>query len=126
VPPRFSTFKLRPKDLSGLRDDDALTHCKETRMNRPVVPTCRSIAIAGIVAAAAITASATSAAKSKCDRPQGLGEQRACAEAARSFEALRAFVLRTRMIYGLYLLDFVPAEQLAAAAPATTSQQATR
>jgi hypothetical protein len=124
---RFSTFKPRAKDLTADRDDDALTHCKEIRMNRPVRSTVRSIFIAGLVAAAAITASAPSAAKSKCDQPQGHAEQRACAEAARSFEALRSFVLRTRMIYGLYLLDFVPEEQRAAAAPATatiTSQAA--
>jgi hypothetical protein len=79
---------------------------------------------------AAITVSARpSAAKSKCDQPQGIGEQRACAEAARNFEALRSFVLRTRMIYGLYLLDFVPPEDRWTQAPAGTtlaSQRATR
>ncbi len=90
-------------------------------MNRPVHPSIRSIAIAGFVATAAITASAPSAAKSKCERPQGIAEQRACAGAARGFDALRAFVQRTRMIYGLYLIDFLTPEQVAAAQPATTS-----
>lgn len=125
----FSTFKPLAKDLFAAHDDDALTHCKETRMNRPVHSTVRSLVLAGFVAAAAITAAAPSAAKSKCDQPQGIGERRACAEAARSFEALRAFVLRTRSIYGLYLLDFVPAEDRWAAAPAgatLASQQASR
>src|SRR5262245_24215355 len=98
-------------------------------MNRPVQATYRSIVIAGIAGAALIGTALPSAAKSKCDQPQGTGEQRACAEAARSFEALRAFVLRTRMIYGLYLLDFVRDDERTAEVPAATtlaSQRATR
>jgi hypothetical protein len=45
-------------------------------------------------------------AASRCDSPQGAIEQRACAKAAEGPDALRRFVERTRMIYGLYYYDF--------------------
>ena len=48
----------------------------------------------------------TSFADSRCDRPRGVGEERACAKAAEGPEALRRFITRTRMIWGLSYADY--------------------
>jgi hypothetical protein len=41
----------------------------------------------------------------RCDNPAPGGEARACAADAQGADALRRFVARTRMIYGLYYFD---------------------
>ena len=41
----------------------------------------------------------------RCDHPAPGGEARACAADAQGADALRRFVERTRMIYGLYYFD---------------------
>lgn len=41
----------------------------------------------------------------RCDAPAPGGEARACAADAQGADALRRFVERTRMIYGLYYFD---------------------
>lgn len=48
----------------------------------------------------------TSFADSRCDRPRGVGEERACAKAAEGPAALRRFITRTRMIWGLSYADY--------------------
>ena len=48
----------------------------------------------------------TSFAGHRCDRPRGVGEERACAKAAEGPEALRRFITRTRMIWGLSYADY--------------------
>jgi hypothetical protein len=59
-----------------------------------------------LLAATALT-TPTIHAEYRCDRPQGLVDQRACAKAAEGPDALRHFVERTRMIYQLYIWDYV-------------------
>jgi hypothetical protein len=51
-----------------------------------------------------------------CDRPVVGGEARACAARQEGPTALRRFILRTEMIYGLSYRDFEPAQAAALAA----------
>jgi hypothetical protein len=62
----------------------------------------------------------TSFAANRCDHPRGVAEERACAKAAESPEALRRFITRTRMIWGLSYADYArdePAPRAAAPHP---------
>ncbi len=52
-------------------------------------------------------------AANRCDRPTIGGEARACAASREGPEALRRFIYRTQMIYGLSYWDFQPPEPLA-------------
>ena len=83
-------------------------------MKSSVVP-----AAAALVLGALALAPSTSLAEHRCDHPRGIGEERACAKAAESPEALRRFITRTRMIWGLSYADFARDEpaSLRAAAP---------
>ena len=55
--------------------------------------------------------SSTASADYPCDRPQLTRvDATACAKAAESITALRRYVFRTRMIYGLQMTDYVRAE----------------
>lgn len=81
----------------------------------------KRIAFTTAVAAMFVVAtfgSAPARAAGKCERPQGVGEQRACAMAAQGNETLRRFVERTRPIYTLYYFDFAHDEPQAAASAA--------
>jgi hypothetical protein len=57
------------------------------------------------VALLALCALASPAQAHRCDAPKPGGEARACAADAQGPEALRRFIERTRMIYGLYYYD---------------------
>ncbi len=63
-------------------------------------------AAAALVLSALALAPSTSFAEHRCDHPRGIGEARACAKAAESPEALRRFIERTRMIWGLAYADY--------------------
>lgn len=65
----------------------------------------RFTAVASVFAAIAITP-LTLHAEYKCNEPQGMLDKRACGQAAAGPDALRRFVERTRMIYGLYFWDY--------------------
>jgi hypothetical protein len=52
----------------------------------------------------------TAGAKHPCANPSGIADTRACAKAAEGPDALRNFVVRTRMIYALYYWDYAPRE----------------
>jgi hypothetical protein len=56
-----------------------------------------------IVAAAA---GAASAAPVDCAKPQDFAQARACEAAARSVAELRQYIVRTRAVHNLYILDF--------------------
>jgi len=58
-----------------------------------------SVALHGLPAAAAVD----------CDAPANFIDVRACDAARQGIDALRRFVWRTRMIYALYLPDYVHA-----------------
>lgn len=58
------------------------------------------------------TAAAAAPAHAKpvdCAKPWNHGQARACEAAAAGIDSLRQFVWRTRAVYGLYIIDFVPA-----------------
>ena len=63
-------------------------------------------AAATLVLGALAFAPSTSFAAHVCDHPRGIAEERACAKAAEGPEALRRFVTRTRMIWGLSYADY--------------------
>jgi hypothetical protein len=65
----------------------------------------RFTAVASVFAAIAITPLASHA-EYKCSEPRSMIDKRACGQAAAGPEALRRFVERTRMIYGLYYWDY--------------------
>ena len=65
-------------------------------------------AIAAAIFATAL-APMSAIAAADCDAPKDNIERRACAKAAEGPDALRGFVWRTRMIYGLRYADFAPA-----------------
>ena len=44
----------------------------------------------------------------RCDKPQNFIDAKACAKAKEGPRALAQFIQRTRMIYGLYLGDYLP------------------
>jgi hypothetical protein len=56
------------------------------------------------------SAAQSAVAAGPCDRPTVGGEARACAARQEGPTALRRFILRTEMIYGLSYQDFQPAE----------------
>lgn len=56
------------------------------------------------------SAASSALAAGPCDRPTVGGEARACAARQEGPTALRRFILRTEMIYGLTYQDFQPAE----------------
>jgi hypothetical protein len=58
-------------------------------------------------------------AKHRCDNPSGSADTRACQKAAEGPDALRNFIVRTRMIYGLYYFDYAPRDDQSAAGSAT-------
>lgn len=82
-----------------------------------------AVASAALLAAMAF-ATTPGLAASRCDNPNGRIEQRACAKAAESAQALRRFVERTRMIYALYYYDFAPEDRDTAAAAVQPSHVA--
>ena len=45
---------------------------------------------------------------SRCDRPQGWVDAKACAKAKEGADVLRHYIERTRMIHGLYFWDYWP------------------
>jgi hypothetical protein len=114
----FRTLKDRLKDIKGRQAYDAFArNRKENPMNGPFQIMMRPHSIASAVAAVLAIASTSSFAEYKCDRPQSMVDQRACAKAAQGPDALRQFIYRTRMIYGLYIWDYsLPEEQGANAA----------
>ncbi len=61
-------------------------------------------------AAAAVTALALVLPAQAQPHQLGIGERRAQQAAAEGPDALRQFIWRTRMIYGLYIYDFVTPE----------------
>ena len=89
-------------------------------MNRLVIPT---VAAMSLLATVAFTPTAADA-KHRCDNPSGSADTRACQKAAEGPDALRTFVFRTRMIYGLYYFDYAPRDDQSAAGGRT--QLATR
>lgn len=62
-------------------------------------------------------------AASRCDGPTVGGEARACAAERQGPDALRRFVTRTQMIYGLYFWDLRHAEPDPGTAAAPVSSQ---
>jgi hypothetical protein len=54
----------------------------------------------------AAIAGPASAAPVDCTRPPNFPEARACEAAAKGVAELRQFIIRTRAIYNLYILDF--------------------
>jgi len=84
-------------------------------MNRLVIPT---VAAMSLLATVAFTPTAARA-KHRCDNPGGIADTRACQKAAEGPDALRNFILRTRMIYGLYYFDYAPRDDQSAAGSAT-------
>jgi hypothetical protein len=86
-------------------------------MKRFPTPT---IAVVALLAGVAIAPQPVLAA-SRCDKPNGMIEQRACAKAAEGADALRRFVERTRSIYGLYYFDFARSDAPAVATAAPTA-----
>jgi hypothetical protein len=86
-------------------------------------------AVSAVVVALALTFGAGSThAASRCDGPTIGGDARACAAEREGPEALRRFVTRTRMIYGLYFWDLRHDEDAAMAQSSQTlvAQQDTR
>ena len=67
----------------------------------------------------------TARAQHRCDHPGGLIDKRACEKAAEGPDALRNFVSRTRMIWGLYYWDYAPRDEQGAAASAPVKPVAT-
>ena len=47
----------------------------------------------------------------RCDHPSSMIDKRACATAAEGPDALRNFVSRTRMIWGLYFWEYAPRDE---------------
>jgi len=84
-------------------------------MNRLVIPTVAAMSLLATVAFAPTAADA----KHRCDNPSSSVDTRACQKAAEGTDALRNFVLRTRMIYGLYYFDYAPRDDQSAAGSAT-------
>ena len=84
-------------------------------MNRLIIPTVAAMSLLATVAFAPTAAHA----KHRCDNPSGGADTRACQKAAEGPDALRTFVLRTRMIYGLYYFDYAPRDDQSAAGSAT-------
>ena len=60
---------------------------------------------------AAIVFAPTAIAQTKCDNPRVSIDQRACAKAAESIEALHLFVWRTRMIWDLNMANYAHSQQ---------------
>ena len=60
---------------------------------------------------AAMVFAPTAMAQNKCDNPRTVIDQRACAKAAESMEALHQFVWRTRLIWNLNMADYTKTEQ---------------
>lgn len=87
-------------------------------MNRTFQFMIQPHSIASALASVLAIASTSSFAEYKCDRPQGMIDQRACAMAAQGPDALRQFIHRTRMIYGLYIWDYALPEDGSAASMA--------
>ena len=84
-------------------------------MNRLVIPTVAAMSLLATVAFAPTAA----VAKHRCDNPSSSVDTRACRMAAEGPDVLRTFVLRTRMIYGLYYFDYAPRDDQSAAGSAT-------
>ena len=66
--------------------------------------------IAVSFALVSFSAAPSALAAGPCDRPTVGGEARACTARQEGPTALRRFILRTEMIYGLSYQDFEPAE----------------
>lgn len=80
------------------------------------------IAVSGSIIVLALMLSVPPAhAASRCEQPTVGGEARACAAEREGADALRRFVTRTRMIYGLYFFD-LRREEPATASTARSSQ----
>jgi len=88
---------------------------RRNAMNRLIIPTAAAMSLLATLAFAPTAAHA----KHRCDNPSGSADTRACQKAAEGPDALRSFVLRTRMIYGLYYFDYAPRDDQNAAASAT-------
>ena len=85
--------------------------------------------VAAVTLVAAFSSAGTPAiAAGKCDNPNGMTEQPACAKAAEGPDALRQFVTRTRAVYGLYYFDYArdDAPAVAAATPHVAAANKTR
>jgi len=67
------------------------------------------IPILAATALSAVLHASPSAAAVDCDAPASFIDAKACDAARQGLEALRRFVWRTRMIYALYLPDYVHA-----------------
>lgn len=84
------------------------------------------LAVAGLAASTLVASNALAA--SRCDAPLLRVDRIACAKAAEGPDALRQFVHRTRMIYGLYFWDYMSDGDLdrfnarTAASPASSVQ----
>jgi hypothetical protein len=77
-----------------------------------------SVRFAALIALALLVAPAYA---HRCDAPAPGGEARACAAAAQGADALRRFIERTRMIYGLYYFDVYRGDEDAARPPESGS-----
>lgn len=88
---------------------------KGTPMKKIIIPAAAAMSLL-LTAAFAPT---VVAAKHRCDNPSGIADTRACAKAAEGRDALRNFVVRTRMIYSLYYWDYAPRDDQRAAASAS-------
>ncbi len=73
-------------------------------MKKLIIPAAAAMSLLVTVAFAPTAARA----QHRCDNPSGIADTRACEEAAEGPAALRNFVWRTRMIWGLYYWDYAP------------------
>jgi hypothetical protein len=83
-------------------------------MKKLITPAAAAMSLLVTVAFAPTVAGA----KHPCDNPSGIAAARACAKAAKGPDALRNFVVRTRMIYALYYWDYAPREEQLVTEPA--------
>ena len=60
---------------------------------------------------AAIVFAPTATAQNKCDNPATVIDQRVCAKADESMDALRQFIWRTRVIWNLNMADYGRSER---------------
>ncbi len=69
------------------------------------------IGVAAALLATAASIPTVSFAQYRCDHASSMIDTRACAKAAEGPDALRSFVTRTRMIWGLYYWDYAPRDE---------------
>jgi hypothetical protein len=76
----------------------------------------RTLARLSVLAVASSLFAPTTSAATRCESGNlSFAEERACAKAAESTEALRRYVQRTRALHNLYVWDFVRREDAATA-----------